>query len=147
VGQDFILLADFQSAFFLSDRVWHFTCLFRFDMLPPIANRLELYMDLLSARQRLVASNIANAATPGYKTKDVDFHFEFQSAIQDLRIASKPDVVEVPGLKTRNDGNNVGLDRESRLLSENAMRFNIASNLWKAQYRQLRSAVLEGKNG
>ena len=34
-------------------------------------------MDLLSARQKLVASNIANVDTPGYKTKDIDFQFEF----------------------------------------------------------------------
>ena len=42
-------------------------------MLDPIASRLEQYMDLLSARQKLVASNIANADTPGYHTKDIDF--------------------------------------------------------------------------
>jgi len=41
-------------------------------MLDPLAGRLEQYMDLLSTRQKLVASNIANADTPGYKTKDID---------------------------------------------------------------------------
>ena len=30
-------------------------------------------MDLLSARQRLVAGNLANADTAGYRTKDIDF--------------------------------------------------------------------------
>ncbi len=40
---------------------------------------LERYMDLLSVRQKLVASNIANATTPGYKTRDIDFQFEFLS--------------------------------------------------------------------
>ena len=37
---------------------------------------VERYMNLLSARQKLVASNIANADTPGYKTKDIDFRAE-----------------------------------------------------------------------
>ncbi len=32
-------------------------------------------MDLLSARQKLVASNIA-MPTPGYKTQDIDFQSE-----------------------------------------------------------------------
>jgi len=34
-------------------------------------------MNLPSTRQKLVASNIANADTPGYKTKDIDFRAEF----------------------------------------------------------------------
>ena len=42
-------------------------------MLDPLSQSLEHYMDLLSARQKLVASNIANADTPGYKTRDIDF--------------------------------------------------------------------------
>lgn len=113
-------------------------------MLNPITNSLERYLDLLSARQKLVASNIANADTPGYKTKDLDFQFELVSAMND---DIKPNVVEVGGLTTRNDGNNVSIDRESRLLSENAMRFNLASNLYKAQIRAVRSAIQEGKNG
>ncbi len=112
-------------------------------MLDPIAGRIEKYMDLLSVRQKLVASNIANAATPGYKTKDIDFQFELESAIS----GSKTDIVEVPELKTSNDGNNVSLDRESRLLAENAIRFNVASGLWKSQLRSMRSAIQEGRNG
>ena len=34
-----------------------------------------------SARQKLVASNIANAETPGYKTKDLDFRTEFANSL------------------------------------------------------------------
>ena len=45
------------------------------------------------------------------------------------------------------DGNNVSIDRESRLLSENALRFNLASSLYKAQIRAIRSAIQDGKNG
>ncbi|MBI1789102.1 MAG: flagellar biosynthesis protein FlgB, partial [Acidobacteria bacterium] len=45
----------------------------------PIANRLEHYLDLLGQRQRLVAANIANADTPEYRTKDIDFQFEYLS--------------------------------------------------------------------
>ncbi len=38
-------------------------------------------MSLLSERQKLVASNIANADTPGYKTQDIDFRAAYQSAL------------------------------------------------------------------
>jgi flagellar basal-body rod protein FlgB len=95
-------------------------------------------MDLLAARQRLVASNIANADTPGYRTQDLDFAGE-------MRSAGAPHVVEVGGLKTKNDGNNVSLDREARLLAENALRFQLATNLTRVQMRVLRSAIQEGK--
>ena len=86
-------------------------------MLDRLAGQLERYMDLLSARQQLVASNIANADTPGYRTRDINFQEEFQTAI-----GLRPNVEEVSGLPVKNDGNSVDLDRESRLLAENAIR-------------------------
>ncbi len=106
-----------------------------------IIDRLGRYMDLLSTRQKLVASNIANVDTPGYKAKDIDFQFEFLS----LTAGSPPNVIDAPGLTTRSDGNNVDMDREARLLAENAMRFNVASNLIRAQARVVKSAISEGK--
>ena len=111
-------------------------------MLDPIAGDLERYMDLLSARQKLVASNIANADTPGYTSQDIDFEFEFQNAMK-----LPPSAVQVSGLPVRNDGNNVNLDRESRLLAENAMRFQVASSLMRSEIRIVKSAIDEGKNG
>jgi flagellar basal-body rod protein FlgB len=98
-------------------------------------------MDLLGKRQQLTAANIANADTPGYKTKDIDFQFEFMS----LMDGGSPNVVEASGLPVKNDGNNVNMERESRLLAENALRFNLASNLLRGQIRNVRSAISEGK--
>ena len=98
-------------------------------------------MDLLGKRQQLVAANIANADTPGYKTKDIDFQFEFMS----LMDGGSPNVVEATGLPVKNDGNNVNMERESRFLAENALRFNLASNLLRGQIRSVRSAIAEGK--
>jgi flagellar basal-body rod protein FlgB len=92
------------------------------------STRLEHYLDLLATRQKVVASNIANANTPGYRTRDIDFQQEYLSLVQD----GSPRVVEVGDLKGRNDGNNVSLDREARLLAENAIRFSAASNLLRS---------------
>jgi len=119
-------------------------------MLNPIAGNLERYMDLLAARQKLVASNIANADTPGYKTRDIDFQFEFMGlasgAGTNLR-AAVPNVINAPDLVAKNDGNNVSIDRESRLLSETALRFNLASSLLRGQIQLVRSAIKEGRTG
>jgi flagellar basal-body rod protein FlgB len=111
-------------------------------MLDPLAGRLEQYLDLLGARQKLVASNIANADTPGYKTKDIDFQMEFLNAAAD----AAPHVMEASGLAARNDGNNVSIDREARLLAENDLRFNIATNLLRGQIRLVREAIQGGSN-
>ena len=111
-------------------------------MLDGLTNSIERYMDLLSARQRVVASNIANADTPGYHTQDIDFQAELQSQMAGAR----PNTLEVSHLPSKNDGNNVDLDREARLLAENALRFNLASNLVRSHIRIVKEAIQEGKN-
>lgn len=111
-------------------------------MLTPLAHDLGRYMDLLAARQRLVASNLANIDTPGYRTRDIDFQFEFLS----LEPGAQPRVIEPPDLTVKNDGNNVSLDRETRLLAENALRFNVASQLARAEVRKIRMAIEEGRS-
>jgi len=110
-------------------------------MFQGVAGNIEHYMDLLSARQKLVASNIANADTPGYRTQDIDFRAEF-----DREVSSAPHIMEPDGFPIKPDGNNVDIDRESRLLSENALRFAVASNLVRSQIHQIRSAIDEGKS-
>ncbi len=109
-------------------------------MFNPIDNSIDRYMTMLSDRQKVVASNIANADTPGYKTKDLDFQSELSAAAANLNPVS----TEVQGLRVKNDGNNVNLDRESRLLAENAMRFNIASNFLRGQIKGIKSAIHDG---
>ena len=97
-------------------------------------------MDLIGMRQKLVSSNIANADTPGYKTQDLDFQNAFRSALD----GGSPQPVAVSGLAVKNDGNNVDLDREARLLAENALRFGVASTLLKGQFAQIKEAIKEG---
>lgn len=109
-------------------------------MLENVGLGAERYMNLLSARQKLVASNIANADTPDYKTKDIDFRNEFESQLASFQ----PSVIEVSGLKTKNDGNNVDMDREARLLAENALRFNVAVNLAHSELQTLKEAIQGG---
>jgi flagellar basal-body rod protein FlgB len=108
-------------------------------MLDNVGAGIEQYMNLVSARQKLVASNIANADTPGYQTKDVNFENELRSQM----LGAKPNVIEVSGLKNKNDGNNVDMDREARLLAENALRFSVASNLAHSEITTIRTAIEE----
>ena len=112
-------------------------------MFQGLAVNLERYMTLLSERQKLVASNIANADTPGYRTQDLDFRSEFENAVQGQ--SAQAQIIDAPNLPAKADGNNVNLDREARLLAENALRFSIASNFARSELASVRSAIQDGK--
>ena len=97
-------------------------------------------MDLLSVRQKLVASNVANADTPGYRTKDIDFRTEFDS---ESGLQAKE--IEPGGLPVKGDGNNVSLDRESRLLVGERSTVLRRIKPREIRTRAIRSAIDEGK--
>lgn len=122
------------------DSEWHSACLSMrvIDGITTVGNDIQAYLNLLSLRQKLTASNIANADTPGYKTKDIHFQTEFTAALQG---DSSPRVLEVSGLAVKNDGNNVSLDREARMLSETALRFNLGVQLLKGEIEDIRKAI------
>jgi flagellar basal-body rod protein FlgB len=103
---------------------------------------LGSYLTYLTRRQEVVASNIANADTPGYKTRDIEMPGDFNSAFAQLT----PIATETGGLVSHNDGNNVNIDRESRLLAENDIHFNLATQLLKSNIKMLRSAIEEGRS-
>lgn len=110
-------------------------------MFERVADKHEHYLDLLSSRQKLVASNIANAETPGYRTQDIDFQAEFAKLVK----GRPADILEPAGLETRNDGNDVSMEREARLLSENAVRFQLVGMMAKGQFRAIKNALTEGR--
>ena len=95
----------------------------------------------LARREEAIASNLANADTPGYKTRDVENPGDFSSVF-----ATSLSAQEVPNLVSRNDGNNVSLDREARLLAENNMKFNLATQLLRDELKNVRSAIEEGRS-
>ncbi len=112
-------------------------------MFDRIAATQEHYLNLLSVRQKLVASNIANVDTPGYKTQDIDFQREFLT----LAKGANPTVVEPEGLTVNNDGNNVNIDQQARLLAENTIRFQFAAMQARGRFKDIKMAIQDGRNG
>ncbi len=47
-------------------------------------------LGLLSRRQDILASNIANADTPGYKARDIDFTQQLKAAMENNAMAKSP---------------------------------------------------------
>jgi len=81
---------------------------------------------LRSQRLSLLASNIANASTPGYKARDIDFDAALKEATDKGRSAATAaqDAMgyRVP-LQPSLDGNTVELSTEQTLFAENAVKY------------------------
>jgi flagellar basal-body rod protein FlgB len=103
------------------------------------------YLDLAAFRERLIASNLANVDTPGYRTRDINFEGEMRRAVaQAGDTAAKPRVFEVSGLIERPDGNNVNLDREGLLLAKTQLQFRLGVDLLRQEFQRISAAVKEG---
>jgi len=114
---------------------------------------LGRFLDVDVARYKLVAANLANIDTPGYRTRDLDFRAELERASQEsfaaenglLRPAEfSPVARQVRGLVERPDGNNVSVERESLLLAEAQMKFNVGVQLLKDQFHTISLAINSG---
>jgi len=122
---------------------------------------LEGYVDRLAQRHKIVASNIANIDTPGYKTKDITFHATINDLIEtqssgrlrttnERHIEGDPfglanAVFEPQGLIERADRNNVDIDREMTKISETAFGYSMATQLLSKRYQKLVTSIKEGQ--
>lgn len=80
---------------------------------------------LRSQRMAMLASNIANAATPGYKARDIDFDKAMSLAAQGQNIdgaAGNAVAYRVPVTQSL-DGNTVELSTEQTQFAENAVQY------------------------
>lgn len=114
----------------------------------PLMRGLERVLDLGAFRHQLIASNLANVDTPGYRTQDIrPFAGELQQAMSGEEPLFTPVAREMRGLLERPDGNNVSVERESLLLAQNQLRFQVAVQFLRAEFRRLSEAINEGRTG
>ena len=111
---------------------------------PPSLDVLQGYLKVITDRQQMIVSNMANVDTPGYHTKDIDF----QSAMRQVMnsgddVQLEPASIQMQGLPERPDGNNVNIDRESLMLSQTQLQFQLGVQLVKGQFNQLLTAIKE----
>jgi flagellar basal-body rod protein FlgB len=103
---------------------------------------LQGYLSVSADRQQLIASNMANVDTPGYHSRDINFAQTMQQVMNsDGDATMEPASMEVDGLPERPDGNNVNIDRESMLLSETQLQYQMGVELVKSEFHTLLSAI------
>ena len=118
----------------------------------PLTEALRRFLDVDAARYKLVGANLANIDTPAYHTRDLDFRAELRRAAErdseetaGLELAAfHPVARQVHGLLERPDGNDVSVERESLLLAESQMKFNLGVQLLKDQFHLISMAINSG---
>jgi flagellar basal-body rod protein FlgB len=99
-----------------------------------------------SARQSAIASNVANANTPGYKRQDVDFHSALQGAMSSGASASALDSMSFSpttddSAPMQADGNSVDIDVEQANLAKNGLEYESLVSVEKARIDILKAAM------
>lgn len=132
-------------------------------MVSKIDNALQFnrtVLNLRSARQELIASNIANVDTPNYKAKDIDFAKTLQGAMSGngpkLQMASTvshhlssgtgENVMGAPVmfrnvLQPSADGNTVDMDVERAQFADNALRYEASVKFVDNQIKNVLTAL------
>jgi len=111
----------------------------------PLMRGLERVLDLSAFRHQVIAANLANVDTPGYRTRDLrPFAGEVEQAMAGNDPLFTPVAHEIRGLLDRPDGNNVSVERESLLLAQNQLRFSVAVAFLKSEFHTLSAAINGG---
>jgi flagellar basal-body rod protein FlgB len=118
------------------------------DMSPldPQSGLLSQLMDATALRQQAVTHNLANLNTPGYQRQEVTFEDQFQKALSgpgDVSRAKgiKPKIEASKDPSSRQDGNNVDLDKEVGELQRTALMFQTYTKLLEARLGMMRRAI------
>jgi flagellar basal-body rod protein FlgB len=122
-----------------------------------IKNQLSFYgtaLQLRGKRNNILASNIANAATPNYKARDISFEDEIKKLDQNGPIKTSHDkhIVHNSGksihqtsyrepLISSLDGNTVELAVEQMQFAENTMRYTSTVNFLNGKINKIMSAI------
>jgi flagellar basal-body rod protein FlgB len=127
---------------------------------------LELSMRVRGARHEVLSANIANADTPGYRPRDLDFRAVIQAAMDfdDYPVSREHqlDSMLETSLNWENliyepvsdgerhgeerlDGNRVSLDRQLALLNENALSYEANLTLLSRALAKLRYVISDGR--
>ena len=117
----------------------------------------ETALRVRGQRQELLAANIANADTPGYKARDINFADTFKQALAGSAGGLQADTTNpghLPATASHQnsvlyramvqgsvDGNTVDMDVERAQFADNALRYEASVNMISGQIKKLLSAI------
>ena len=118
-------------------------------------NILEKAADASWKRETLIANNIANAQTPGYKRQDLDFQTALRNEISRFKYSSLDKKIQDVDLTKLNpniytdhgnysyrlDGNNVDIDTEQVELASEQIRYEALTSSINSQFTCMKAAM------
>ncbi len=123
-------------------------------------NMLEMGLDAAALRNRVIADNLANVDTPGYKRSEVLFEDVLKQAMgRDTLLAGTlthekhipigrksefsvtPKVVRSEDTSMRADGNNVDIDREMAALAKNSIMYTALAQELNGEFQKMKMAI------
>ena len=125
----------------------------------PMIGQLQRVLDLRVAQHGMSASNLANANTPNYKARSVDFSRSLSDAMERPgaglsmeRTAAghiggrrgeetAMEILEAEAPPWSADGNSVNAEEESARMMENTLAFKALSKMLKKEFEHLSTAV------
>lgn len=135
------------------------------DLFDKTTNALGASINFRQLKQNIISTNVANAETPGYKAKKVDFEDALSRAVDINGLGKmsvdepdhfavngssidhiRADVYENPDVTVTNDGNTVDMEREMAELKENSIVYNAAIQLINKKLANLAYAASDGGN-
>ena len=131
------------------------------DGFDPVIGALNTSLNLRLMNQNVISANIANADTPGYKAKAVEFEHALRDALnvdQNLRpvgtnpqhLAHKatdpvyPEIYDDPNGVESLDGNTVDRAAEMAKMVENQLLYDASAEMLKRKLGMLKYAISEG---
>ncbi len=97
-------------------------------------------LEVRSQRMGLLASNIANASTPGFKARDVDFSTALAAMENSEDGFANAVKYRVPN-QTSMDGNTVELNQEQTAFAENAVQYQTTLSFLKGRIGTITRAL------
>jgi len=119
-----------------------------------IVDLLQSYLNVQSRRAEVISGNIANADTPGYVAKEVNFEDYLRDAAersslparqQTQKFSTSMSVGDRPATAIGLDGNTVDSGQEMAELAQAGSMFNFGAKMLQSRLRLLRTAIREGR--
>jgi len=113
------------------------------DVTDPVGMILGSALDGVSLRQRVIADDIANVDTPGFRARSVDFETSLRAAIADGEFAGDA----VPVTSTPADtpvganGNNVDLRKETLAAVQSQFQYQMLGRAVSDRFANVRTAI------
>lgn len=124
---------------------------------------LNTSLQMRQLKQNVISANVANAETPGYRAKKMDFEAALASAIDREDLGKmhvehgdhflmgqgaigrvRGDIYDNPEINYSNDGNTVDLEKEMAALNENSLMYDAATKLINKKLAALKYAASDG---